>query len=82
MCEQMNRRELAVPFDVPSWALCLKNCQPGIEPVCRPIHLCRLPNVPGNLLRYVPLFQEVPWNKLISELKGAPSFKSSISLPC
>ncbi|NBI09973.1 AAA family ATPase [Colidextribacter sp. OB.20] len=44
--------------------------------VCRPIHIHSLPGVPGNLLRYTPLFREVPRRTLRSELRDAPQFQS------
>lgn len=43
--------------------------------VCRPIHIGSLPGAPGNLLRYAPLFLEVPRETLLSELRGAPQFQ-------
>jgi len=44
-------------------------------PVCRPIHIRSLPSIPGNLLRYTPLFQEIPRETLLSELRDAPQFQ-------
>lgn len=43
--------------------------------VCRPIHIQSLPGAPGNLLRYAPLFLEVPRETLLSELRAAPQFQ-------
>ena len=43
--------------------------------VCRPIHIGSLPGAPGDLLRYAPLFLEVPRETLLSELGDAPQFQ-------
>ena len=39
--------------------------------VCRPIHIHSLPGVPGNLLRYTPLFREVRKEELARIIGGA-----------
>ena len=47
-----------------------------VPQVCRPIHIQSLLGVPGNLLRYTPLFREVSPETLRSELRGTPQFKN------
>ena len=44
-------------------------------PVCRSIHIRSFPGVSSSLLRYTPLFRELPRKTLRSELRGAPQFQ-------
>ncbi len=46
-----------------------------VPQVCRPIHIQSFPGMLGNLLRYTPLFREVPRETLLSELRDAPQFQ-------